>query len=147
MKKRSQHSFKKIIICCKNDLQNGEKQIDCYVPIISTTRNVSSIGSIISSGICCSLLFCRFSVSREFRLSKPIVGSWWILIRNHSLSMNTFMHYVSMNSLFSDIQQNKAVYKIFKCYCNKKNGLYEHKQNSALLNCCYKQAIQRTFQV
>lgn len=46
-----------------------------YLPTISTTRNVSIIGSITSSGIRVSLLFWIFSVSREFKFSNADAGS------------------------------------------------------------------------
>lgn len=50
-----------------------------YSPIISTTRNVSIMGSITSSGMRTSLLFWIFSVSREFRFSNAIAGRTLIL--------------------------------------------------------------------
>lgn len=42
-------------------------------------RNVSTIFSVTSSGICTSLLFCRFSVSNEFKFSKTTGGNILIL--------------------------------------------------------------------
>lgn len=44
------------------------------LPTISTTRNVSIIGSIISSGIRDNLLFWIFNVSNELRFSKDDAG-------------------------------------------------------------------------
>lgn len=46
-----------------------------YSPTMSTTRNVSIIGSITSSGIRVSLLFCMFNVSNEFKFSNASAGS------------------------------------------------------------------------
>lgn len=43
-------------------------------PIISTTRNVSITGSIISSGMRTNLLFCKCNCSSEFKFSKAMAG-------------------------------------------------------------------------
>jgi hypothetical protein len=40
------------------------------LPMISMFLSVSTMESIISSGICCNLLFCRLRVSSELRFSK-----------------------------------------------------------------------------
>jgi len=44
------------------------------LPIMSTTRSVSITGSIISSGMRASLLFCMLNVSNEFKFSNAIAG-------------------------------------------------------------------------
>lgn len=46
---------------------------------MSTTRNVSIIGSMTSSGILTSLLFWMLSVSNEFKFSKAIAGKLLML--------------------------------------------------------------------
>lgn len=46
---------------------------------MSTTRSVSIMGSITSSGIRVNLLFCMFNVSNEFKFSNASAGSASIL--------------------------------------------------------------------
>lgn len=57
-----------------------------YSPIISTTRNVSTMGSITSDGMRVSLLFWMFSVSRELRFSNTMLGRVLMLV-NEKINM------------------------------------------------------------
>ena len=50
-----------------------------HLPVISMCRRVSTIFSVTSSCIRVSLLFCRFSVSNEFKFSKTNGGNTLIL--------------------------------------------------------------------
>lgn len=62
----------------------GEKNL----PTISTTRNVSMIGSITSSGIRDNLLFWMFNVSSEFRFSNDEAGNTDILKSNINIKID-----------------------------------------------------------
>ena len=70
------------IIC--NDAFKPDRSIPLNLPIMSTTRRVSKIGSITSSPRCISLLFCKFRVSRELRFSKLIPVSARMLAKETS---------------------------------------------------------------
>lgn len=58
------------------------------LPTISTTRNVSMIGSITSSGIRDNLLFWMFNVSSEFRFSNDEAGNTDILESNINIEID-----------------------------------------------------------
>lgn len=59
-----------------------KKSIFVHLPTMSTTRKVSMIGSITSSGIRVSLLFWMFNVSSEFKFSNDEAGNTEMLIKN-----------------------------------------------------------------
>lgn len=67
---------------CQENYRNISDIKVCHLPMTSTTRRVSTTGSITSSGMCIILLFCKFKVSREFKFSKPKAGRALILKGN-----------------------------------------------------------------
>lgn len=70
-------------------LLNASKILYFYLPIISTTRNVSMIGSITSSGMRVNLLFCMFNVSSEFKFSNAIAGNTLMLFEKTKKKITT----------------------------------------------------------
>jgi hypothetical protein len=56
------------------NLRSGSERNVFSLPIMSTFLSVSTMGSMTSSGMCFSLLFCKFNVSSELRFSKASEG-------------------------------------------------------------------------
>lgn len=71
-KQQPQNQHCAIFVC-------SNSSFSVYSPTMSTTRNVSMIGSMTSSGIRVSLLFWMFNVSSEFKFSNADAGNTDIL--------------------------------------------------------------------